>query len=267
MKNHEIINYISHYCSSKEEWDDYLNTDLVFAVVAHGYLYVRPGEATEEFSMKLMNSIASAVEEGVKNYLGADGFTWPFETWIHISLAKAALSIAREKFDIDYFEEQCARLDPNEEEEGEYLLNKYLNLMDKEQLAAFEEWVNEWKTDYYVFTTVETRHEVKKHFNEICRRINPSIPSMDNALEYFAYEEKYPEFDMFDYLSKEEITRGISREIIFDRSLAGHMARIFYDTHNTNLIEVYVELVSIYRSMFNRDIYTPHQIFYETLYL
>ena len=266
MKNYEIINFINHYCANEEEWNDYMNIDLVFAVVAHGYLYVRPGEATEEFSMKIMNSISSAVEEGVNNYLGEYGFTWPFETWIRISLAKVALNVAREAFDADYFEEQCALLDSNEEEEGEYLLNKYLNLMDKEQLVSFEQWVDEWKTDYYVFTTVETRLNVHKHFNELCRRIDLSIPSMDNAREYFAYAEKHPEFDMYDYLSKEEIVEGVSREIIFDRSLAGHMARLFYNTHDTSTIEIYVELVSNYRSIFNMDIYTPYQIFYETLY-
>jgi hypothetical protein len=267
MKNYEIIDFINHYCANEEEWDDYLNTDLVFAVVAHGYLYVRPGEDTEEFSMKIMNGISSAVDEGVKNYLGEDRFTWPFEKWIRIALAKSALAVAREAFDADYFEEQCARLDPNEQEDGEYLLIKYLNLMDKEQLADFEGWINEWKTYYYVFTTIETRHEVQNHFNEICRKIDPSIPAMDNERVYFAYMGKHREFNMYDYLSKEEMVEGISKEIIFDRSLAGHMARIFYNTHDTSLIEIYIELVSHYRSIFNRDIYVPYEIFYETIYL
>ena len=267
MKNCEIINFINHYCRDTEEWDDYINTDLVFSVVAHGYLYVRPGEDTEKFSMKIMNAIASAVDEGVKNYLGVDGYAWPFETWLRIALARATLIVAKEVFDADYFEEQCACLDPNEEEDGEFLLNKYLNLMNKEQLADFEGWINEWKTCYYVFTTVETWREVQNHFNEMCRKINPSIPSMDNGLVYLAYREKHPEFDMYDYLSKEEVVKGISREIIFDRALAGHMARIFYNTHDTSTIEIYVELVSHYRSVFNRDIYTPDQIFYETVYL
>lgn len=266
MKNYEIIDFINFYCTDKGEWLDYLNADLIFSIIAHGYLYVRPGEATEEFSMKLMNTIAPAVKEGVGNYLGKDRFTWPFETWIRISLAKAALNVAREVFDAEYFDEQCTHLDPDEDDDGEYLLNKYLNLMDKEQLADFESWIDIWKTDYYVFTTVETRHEIYKHFNEICRKIDPSIPSMDNALTYFAYEEKHPEFDMYDYLSREEMIEGISREIIFDRSLAGHMARILYNTHDTSTIEIYVELVSHYRSIFNRDIYTTYQIYYETIY-
>lgn len=267
MKNYEIIDFINHYCANEEEWDDYLNTDLVFAVVAHGYLYVRPGEDTEEFSIKIMNGISSAVEDAVNNYLGKDGFDWPFETWIRIALAKSALAVAREMFNADYFEEQCEHLDLNEQEDGEYLLNKYLNLMSKKQLADFEVWINYWKTYYYVFTTVETRHEVHKHFNEVCREITPSIPSIDDALEYFAYEEKHSEFNMCDYLSKEQMVEGISREIIFDRSLAGHMARVFYETHDTNLIEIYIELVSHYHSIFDRDIYTPYEIFYETIYL
>lgn len=267
MKNYEIIDFINHYCANEEEWDDYLNTDLVFAVVAHGYLYVRPGEDTEEFSIKIMNGISSAVEEGVKNYLGEDGFTWPFKKWIRIALAKSALAVARESFDADYFEEQCEHLDLNEQEDGEYLLNKHLNLMSKEQLADFEGWIDEWKTYYYVFTTIETRHEVQNHFNEICRKIDPSIPAMDNERVYFAYMGKHREFNMYDYLSKEEMVEGISKEIIFDRSLAGHMARIFYNTHDTSLIEIYIELVSHYRSIFNRDIYVPYEIFYETIYL
>lgn len=267
MKNYEIINLINHFCRGQEEWDDYINTDIVFAIVAHGYLYIRPGKTTEEFRMKIMNSISSAVEEGVNNYLGPDGEIRPFETWLRISLAKAALTVARELFDADYFEEKCAILNANEEENGEYLLDKYLNLMDKDQLVDFEGWINDWCKYYYVFTPDGTRYEVHKNFNEICREINPSIPTLDNVLEYFEYQEKHPEFDMFDYLSKEEIAKGIAREIIFDRSLAGHMARIFYDTHDTDLIEIYIELTSHYQSIFNRDIYTPYEIFYETLYL
>jgi hypothetical protein len=90
---------------------------------------------------------------------------------------------------------------------------------------------------------------------------------MDNALVYYEYKEKHPEFDLYNYISKEEVIEGISREIIFDRSLAGHMARIFYNTHDTSLIEIYIELVSHYRSIFNRDIYVPYEIFYETIYL
>lgn len=267
MKNYEIINLINHFCRGQEEWDDYINTDIVFAIVAHGYLYIRPGKDTEEFAMKIMNSISSAVEEGVNNYLGPDGEIWPFDSWIRISLAKAALTVARELFDADYFEEKYSSYDINEEETGEYLLDKYLNLMDKDQLIDFDEWIDEWRTHYYVFTTVDMRHEVYRDFNEKCRKINPAVPTHDNMLEYVEYEKNHPEFDMFDFLSKEEIINGISKEIIFDRSLAGHMARLYFDTCDINLIETYIELASHYRSIFHRDIYTPDDIFYETIYL
>ena len=98
-----------------------------------------------------------------------------------------------------------------------------------------------------------------------CREINPSLPEKAYGLEYLAFREKNPYY-MFDYLSNEEIVDAIKHEIIWNKSLAGHVARMFYNTNSVGTMESYIELISTYERVFKGDIYKP-DIFYETLNL
>lgn len=262
MKNYEIINYINRFCANKEELDP-INADLAYAILAHGYLYVRPGNSTDEFRMKIMNIIPTAVEESVKNYLEEGVCSWPFEEWIRISVSNYVLNVASEMFDVEYFEEQSVYLRPDEEC-GQGLLEEYLRQMDKEQLIDFEGFIDYYSAYYLVFTNSDTKHEIFKKYNEICRKVSPSIPGTDDVLKYIEFLQQYPDFDMFDYLNKEDIVKAISEEIIFDRSLAGHIARMFYYVNDVEFMEIYVELAGIYHRLFHKDIYAP-DLFYETL--
>ncbi len=56
MKNSEIIYYIDRYCAQKKDFDSPLNTDLAFTMLAHGYLYIRPGEDTEKFVSDVLDA-------------------------------------------------------------------------------------------------------------------------------------------------------------------------------------------------------------------
>ena len=44
MKNCEIVQYINRYCAHNNDLNTNINADLAYAILAHGYLYVRPGD-------------------------------------------------------------------------------------------------------------------------------------------------------------------------------------------------------------------------------
>lgn len=263
MKNREIIEFIDHFCAHKENLDTVINADLAYTFLAHGYLYVRPGKPTEKFIKKVIKSLKEGIRGGIKKALRDDCSMWPLDEWIRMCVAKSVLNIARAAFDKEYFVEQIACLDADEEcDEG--LLDKYLNLMSKEQICDFMDDVSYFRANDLAFTTLETEIAILDELNDRCRKVNSAIPEA-NCFEYFTLREENPCY-MFDYLSKKEIISAIKREIIFNKSLAGHMARILYSTNSVNAIEHYIELISIYERLFGKDVYKP-DIFYETLYL
>ena len=63
MKNSEIIEFIDRYCGRKEDIE-LLNTDLVYTILAHGYLYVKPGRAAEGFAMKVIKALKFGAADG-----------------------------------------------------------------------------------------------------------------------------------------------------------------------------------------------------------
>lgn len=261
MKNCEIVQYIERFCANKEEIDC-LNTDLAYAILAHGYLYVRPGEAADKFKLEIINVLNAGVEEGVNNYLEDIYESWPLDEWIRMAIAQFALNVARDAFDADYFEEQCALLDDYEDCDKK-ILDKYLKLMEKEQLLLFMDEVSYYRARYVVFSNFEIEHKVNKELHELCRNLDPTLPDMDDVLKYLRFREKHPDY-MFDYLSVEDIANAFRKVITRDVGLAGHLARMIYYTNNTYTMEQYVELIGSYERTFGKDIYDP-DIFCEDL--
>lgn len=263
MKNSEIFQFINRFCTNNEEVDP-LNTDLVYTILAHGYLYVRPGKPTENFTMKVIEALKAGATDGFNNYLEGECCSWSLDEWIRISMARMALQAARKEFDKGYFKKQIARLDPDEECD-ETLLDKYLNLMNKEQLVDFMNSVSHCRARYGTFTTIEIENEIMDELHKCCYKFNSLLPEKAYGLEYLALREMNPYY-MFEYLSKEEVVKAIKREIIWNKSLSGHVARMLYNTNSIDAMESYIELISSYEHVFKGDIYKP-DIFYETLYL
>ena len=264
MKNYEIIQFIDRFCARNEELDTISNADLAYTILAHGYLYVRPGKPTEKFTLRVIEALKVGTTDGFNNYLEDAYCSWPLDEWIRISRANQALQVAREMFDKKYFKKQIARLDPDEECD-EMLLDKYLNLMDKEQLLDFMNDVSYWRAYYMAFTTLDIENGITDELHDRCRKVNSSLPENTCGFEYLDFRENNPYY-IADYLSNEEIISAIKREIIWNKSLAGHVARMRYNTNSVISMESYIELIRAYERMFGGDIYKP-DIFYETLYL
>ena len=136
MKNSEIIEYINSYCSNNNELDTVFDADLVYTILAHEYLYVKPGIDTEYFFMDVFNALENGTVEGINMFIEESVGCCPLDECIRICLAEELLEDARVSFNNEYFEYQIKHLDPDEECDGN-LLDKYLNLMNKEQLCDF----------------------------------------------------------------------------------------------------------------------------------
>ncbi len=264
MKNREIIQFIDRYCAHKEDLDVNSNADLAYTILAHGYLYVKPGKPTEKFTLRVIEALKVGATDGFNNYLEDEYCSWSLDEWIRISMANTALQVAREEFDKKYFKKQIKLLELDEECD-DALLDKYLNLMNKDQLATFMDEVSYYRAHYLTFTCIDVETEITDELHERCRKVNPLLPEKAHGLEYLSFREKNPNY-LLDYLSKEEIVSAIKREIIWNNSLAGHVARMLYNTNSVGVMESYIELISTYEYTFHKDIYKPH-IFYETLYL
>ena len=252
MTNREIINYIDRYCAQKEYLDIYINPGLAFAILAHGYLYMRPDNVSEQFVQGVIKAFESGALAGFDDYLKSCGIL--LDEAIYLSMASAALQVAREMFDKEYFEEQSASLDP-EEECDSTLLDKYLNLMNKEQLRGFMDDISCGSGNYLAFSDFDLWFEINNELNERCRKVNPLIPERPSD-EHRLFHQRNPYY-MFDYLSKEEIVDAIKRGIVFNKSLAGHLARMTYNNISTGFMDYYIELISTYERVFGRDIYNP----------
>ena len=261
MKNSEIIEFIDRYCGRKEDIE-LLNTDLVYAILAHGYLYVKPGRAAEEFAMKVIKALKFGAVDGFESYLEDECASWSLEEWIRISMAKTALQVAIKAFDRRYFKKQIANLDPDEMCD-KTLLDKYLNLMDKKQLLDFMNTVSYYGACYCALTNPDTTNKITGELHGQCYKANPSLSEIAYGLDYLMFCEENPYY-IADYLSKEEIVDAIKRVILYNKSMAGHMARMFYYTNSIEWFEEYIELIGTYERTFHRDIYNP-QIFYECL--
>ena len=255
MTNREIINYIDRYCAQKEYLDIYMNPGLAFAILAHGYLYMRPDNVSKQFVQGVIKAFKSGALAGFNDYLESCGIL--LDEAIHLSMASAALKVARKMFDKEYFEKQIASLDP-EEECDSTLLDKYLNLMNKEQLRSFMDDMSCGSGNYLAFSDFDLWFKINNELNERCRKVNPLIPERPSD-EHRLFHQRNPYY-MFDYLSKEEIVDAIKRGIVFNKSLAGHLARMTYNNISTGFMDYYIELIATYERTFGCDIFDP-QIF------
>ena len=255
MKNLEIIHYIDRFCARGEELDSNSNADLSYTILAHGYLYIRPGEHTEKFFSDVLDALKVGACNGIEKYRRCYFHSCSLGDWMRIYMAKEALNVAKEAFDETYFKRQISRLDPDEECD-ESLLNKYLKLMDKKKLLDFlHMWI--YDSPYY-FAFANTDLSVYEELHECCCKKDALLTK-----EWYDYFEDDPYY-MSDYLSNEEIIDVIERAMGGNERLAGHFARRFYDTGDDDYMHPYLDLISSYELATGRDIYDP-QIFDETL--
>ena len=256
MKNSEIIEYINSYCSNNNELDTVFDADLVYTILAHEYLYVKPGIDTEYFFMDVFNALENGTVEGINMFIEESVGCCPLDECIRICLAEELLEDARVSFNNEYFEYQIKHLDPDEECDGN-LLDKYLNLMNKEQLCDFFYNVCRYSVCYSVFSDGDIAFEIDDELHKCCLEMDPALPKERyDSKRDVSYRKEHPYY-MADYLSHDEIADAIKRVIVNNKTLAGHVARQFYYTNDFDSLYLYITLISTYERVFRKDLYKP----------
>ena len=256
MKNREIIEYIDRYCAHDEELFVFLDTDLVYTILAHEYLYVEPGFDTEQFFMDVFGALETGTAEGISAFIGGDFDTCPLDECIRICVAEELLQVARMSFNNEYFEYQIKHLDLDEECDDN-LMDKYLNLMNKEQLCDFFYNVCRYSVLYSVFSNGDIAFELEDELHKCCREMDPALPKEHyDPKRHAAYRYEHPYY-MADYLGHDEISNAIKRVTVNNKTLAGHVARHFYYTNEFDSLYFYITLIGTYERIFRKDIYKP----------
>lgn len=256
MKNREIIQYIDRYCAHDEELNCIFDADLAYTILAHEYLYVKPGIDTEYFLRDVYSALVDGTMEGISMFEAEVVGCCPLDECIRICLAEKLLGYARKSFNHEYFEQQKKHLDPDEECDGN-LLDKYLNLMNKEQLCDFFFNVCRYSVCHSVFSCGDIAPKIDDELHKCCREMDPALPKerYDSKLNV-SYRQEHPYY-MADYLSHDEIADAIQRVIVDSKALAGHVARQFYYTNDFDSLHLYILLLSTYERVFRKELYKP----------
>jgi hypothetical protein len=256
MKNREIIQYIDRYCAHDEELNCIFDADLAYTILAHEYLYVKPGIDTEYFLRDVYSALVDGTMEGISMFEAEIVGCCPLDECIRICMAERLLWVAQESFNNEYFEHQIKHLDPDEECDGN-LLDKYLNLMNKEQLCDFFYNVCRYSVCYSVFSGGDIAFEIEDELHKCCREMDPALPKERyDSKRNVSYRKEHPYY-IADYLSHDEIADAIKRVIVNNKTLAGHVARQFYYTNDFDSLYLYITLISTYERVFRKDLYKP----------
>lgn len=256
MTNQNIIKTIKKVCG-KEGYADF-GMDSIYAVLAHSYYFVRPGKNFDVFHAEL----GKAMSKGAKN--GAIKFAkrkWKgsIESCVGWEASAMVLKVMRDFFDEKYFEEQIARM-ADEKHNDEKLLDKYLNLFDEAQLKKFIGVVDWLSLNSKLFMDMDSV-DMHNTFNDLCREIDPSIPS--NHSEDFneirrCFEMRMNNFwYMFDYLTKEKIAQIVREHITDHIILAGNVAKVLYYCGDQYMTIDYAILMNSCLSFYNVNIFNP----------
>ena len=228
MTNQNIIKTIKKVCE-KEEYADF-GIDSIYSVLAHSYYFVRPGKNFEAFHTELGKAMSNGAKKGAIRF-AKKKWKGSIESCVGWQTSALILKVMRDFFDEKYFEEQITRME-DEEHNDENLLDKYLNLFDETHLKKFIGVVDWLSLNSNLFMDMDDSVDMHNTFNDLCREIDPSIPS--NHGEDFneirrSFEMRMNNFwYMFDYLTKEKIVQIVREHITDHIILAGNVAKTLY---------------------------------------
>jgi len=246
--NNTVLKTIRTLCieNKNPQFDDYDDVHNVYAAIAHGCYFVRPGENTRKFMEELASALADGIKDATCVLEDDDMFR------IHMGyrslhpVAEHALEVIRKFFDHKFFEEQ-SQLIANDTMDVDEILTEYLDKLDNDQLFTFQRQIDMLSEVYDLFTSDYTNSIVV--FSRVCHDIDSSVPNcMKEPHKWVKFIEDNPRFE-FDYLDKEDIVQEINRMITKDRAMAANMARTFYYTRDISFATRYALITHNFERM------------------
>ena len=230
------------------------SAEEAFAVIAHGYYYIRPGKNT----FKFLDRINKVLEEGWKDrskmYVEMkDGV--PFEELLLGRMAGKAISIARSMFDEEYYASQVAQM-VKHEEYNDHLLERYMYWLNDEELQCVFEGLLTFKRNYDVFISDENLEHMMLELRDKCVTVIQESPCY--ATRYDEHMEYVNDsLDVcFAYLCRESIVDTICKHIDIDPVLFASMIKAFKYS-NARIAAEYTGLSIWMMYGFEVDLFTP----------
>ena len=220
MEQNKIITIIKRISKQNPHKGQFILSEP-FVCLVNSYYYVKPGEDSNQFFRDIEYMIAesyrlSKLQHNEQN--GNDSFALTLQS----TAAQLSVSLINESFNEKYFESQINRIDIEDLDDKE-LLKKYLNLLSKKQLKQFLALGDQ------LFTINDTEYESERqHFNDECRKVDMSIPSIhNNYKDYIKFEWENPLY-YYDYLSKDTIVEILLEHRETDLDLAVFTAKALF---------------------------------------
>lgn len=225
-----------------------------FAVIAHGYYYIRPGKKTFEFLERINKVLAEGWKDRPKMYVEMkDGV--PFEELLLGRMAGKAISIARSMFDEEYYASQVAKMIKHEEYNA-HLLERYMYWLNDEELQSVFEGILAFKRNYDVFVSDERFEDMMLELRDKSVTVIQESPCYaKNYDEHIEYVNNSLDF-CFLYLCRESIIDTICKHIDFDPVLLASMIKAFKYS-NARVAAEYTGLSIWLMYGFEVDLFTP----------
>jgi hypothetical protein len=230
------------------------SAEEAFAVIAHGYYYIRPGKNT----FKFLDRINKVLEEGWKDrskmYVEMkDGV--PFEELLLGRMAGKVISVARSMFDKEYYTSQVAKM-VRQEEYNDHLLARYMHWLDDEELQSVFEGLLAFKHNYDVFISDKSLEDMMLELKDKCITVIQESPCYvmryDEHIEYVNNSLD----SIFLYLCRESIIDTICKHIDIDPVLFASMIKAFKYS-NARVAAEYTGIAIWLMYGFEVDLFTP----------
>ena len=220
MTNKNVIDIIDRLMDQKTNKIAF-NASEAFAVIAHGYYYIRPGKKMIRF----IDKIVKIIDKDSKQWLNSNNETCLDAETLGRTVADM-LNIARSMFDAEYYASQVSRMVMYEKYD-ESLLERYLYWLDEEELKSVFEGLLSFKRDFDIFIS---DLNFDRMMDELKER---SLVVIENNSWYMKdYDERVDYIDnnwdfCFEYLTRETIIDIICRYANEDPVMLASMVKTF----------------------------------------
>jgi len=249
MTNKNVIDIIDRLMDQKTNKIAF-NASEAFAVIAHGYYYIRPGKKMIRF----IDKIVKIIDKDSKQWLNSNNETCLDAETLGRTVADM-LNIARSMFDAEYYASQVSRMVMYEKYD-ESLLERYLYWLDEEELKSVFEGLLSFKRDFDIFIS---DLNFDRMMDELKER---SLVVIENNSWYMKdYDERVDYIDnnwdfCFEYLTRETIIDMICRYANEDPVMLASMVKTFKYSDDRTAAEL-TGLAVYIEEAYGLDIFNP----------
>lgn len=251
MRNTTAIELINRIVNPNTDHLVYTASEALAAVM-HGYLYVKPGEDTDEF----LDGIRTVLSKwsGECDFPEEDDGI-PYEEWIGGMIATETLAIARSLFNEEYFE-GCIEFMESEEEEELNCFRDFTKTFDVPGYKELIRTVDMCKLLYDAYFSDEDYYLMRSEFDEMFVAHGLEIPNSQTGGNAYAQFAKAIPYYILEYLDRKSVIETVCRHLDNDSGGLTYMDRVlkYVDVHSAM---GYMELATAIQYDFEMEIFSP----------